>query len=87
MMHSTASDFSWMRASRSTAQQDTIGVKKGFLFLLSSLLQPPVLSMKLRAKGERLFSVSLLGGHLSRDGAHARAEEETTSKEASRQQL
>ena len=49
--------------------QDITGEKKGLLFPLSSLLQPSVLSMKLRAKGERVFNVSLLGGHLSGDGA------------------
>lgn len=67
--------------------QDTTREKKGLLFPLSGLLQPSVLSMKLRAKGKRLFNVSLLGRHLSGDGAHARAEEEATRKEASRQQL
>lgn len=67
--------------------QDTTGEKKGLLFPLSGLRQPSVLSMKLREKGERLFNVSLLGGHLSGNGAHARAEEEANRKEASRQQL
>lgn len=67
--------------------QDTNREKKELLLPLSSLLQPSVLSVKLRAKGERLFKVSLLGRHLSGDGAHARSEEEATREETSRQQL
>jgi len=67
--------------------QDTIWEKKALLFPPSSLLQSSVLSVKLKAKGERLFNVCLLRGLLAGGGARARAEEEANRKEASRQQL
>lgn len=81
MRHCRDTDFSQLPASgRTCGDKNRVREKRDFLLSLSSLLQPPVLSMKLRAKGERLLGVSLLEGHLSGDGVFARAERQPPGK-------